>query len=149
MEQRSPVHETSEETQAGAVKTDIAVTPLGVPLLAGPGAISTVILMQTQAGGDLWKNVALCGCVIIVSLATYIILRMAAHGAKWLGEKRKGLAADEVGEEFGDFWLVMRGQGVQCGGAQKFVLRGGLFEHQRETFLMLSQACDGGGFDFG
>jgi multiple antibiotic resistance protein len=84
MAKRSPVRETSEETEAGAEKTDIAIAPLGVPLLAGPGAISTVILMQTQAGGDLWKNVALCGCVIVVSLAAYIILRTAAHGAKWL-----------------------------------------------------------------
>ena len=84
MAKRSPVRETSEETEAAAEKTDIAVTPLGVPLLAGPGAISTVILMQTQAGSDLWKNVALCGCVMTVLLATYIILRTAAHGAKWL-----------------------------------------------------------------
>ena len=84
MAKRSPVRETSEETKAAAEKTDIAVTPLGIPLLAGPGAISTVILMQTQAGSDLWKNVALCGCVMTVLLATYIILRTAAHGAKWL-----------------------------------------------------------------
>jgi multiple antibiotic resistance protein len=84
MAKRSPVRETSEETEAGAEKTDIAITPLGVPLLAGPGAISTVILMQSQTGGDLWKNVALCGCVVAVALVAYIILRMAAHGASWL-----------------------------------------------------------------
>src|SRR6266699_1258866 len=39
--QRSRMHETREETAAGAVKTDIAVTPLAIPMLAGPGAIST------------------------------------------------------------------------------------------------------------
>ena len=84
MAKRSPVRETSEETEAGAEKTDLAITPLAVPLLAGPGAISTVIMMRGQAGGDLGKNVALCGCVLGVSLATYLILRMAAQGAKWL-----------------------------------------------------------------
>ena len=39
--QRSRVQETSEETTAGAEKADIAITPLAVPMLAGPGAIST------------------------------------------------------------------------------------------------------------
>src|SRR5437588_7914992 len=47
--QRSRVHETSEETAAGAVKTDIAVAPLAIPMLAGPGAISTAILLHNQA----------------------------------------------------------------------------------------------------
>src|SRR5690242_15143650 len=47
--QRSRVHETSEETLAGAEKTDIAVTPLAIPMLSGPGAISTVVLLQAEA----------------------------------------------------------------------------------------------------
>jgi hypothetical protein len=37
--QRSRVQETREETDAGAAKEDIAITPLAVPMLAGPGAI--------------------------------------------------------------------------------------------------------------
>ena len=37
--QRSRVHETREETAAGIEKTDIAVAPLAIPMLAGPGAI--------------------------------------------------------------------------------------------------------------
>src|SRR5438876_12356298 len=36
--QRSRVHETSEDTAAGAIKTDIAVAPLAVPMLAAAGA---------------------------------------------------------------------------------------------------------------
>ena len=56
--QRSRVHETSEETAAGAIKTDIAVTPLAIPMLAGPGAISTAILLHNQAA-NLTQRVAL------------------------------------------------------------------------------------------
>ena len=37
--QRSRVQETREETEAGTAKEDIAITPLAVPMLAGPGAI--------------------------------------------------------------------------------------------------------------
>src|SRR5215210_3912498 len=47
--QRSRVQETREETAAGLEKTDIAVAPLAIPMLAGPGAISTAILLQNQA----------------------------------------------------------------------------------------------------
>jgi len=78
--QRSRVQETREETQAGVEKTDIAVTPLAIPMLSGPGAISTVILLQSEAV-TLWHSLALVGCILLVSLASYAILRMAAEGA--------------------------------------------------------------------
>ena len=81
--QRSRVQETREETAEGAGKTDIAVTPLAIPMLSGPGAISTVILLQSEAK-TVWHSFALCGCVLLVSLASYGVLRMAVHGAKAL-----------------------------------------------------------------
>jgi multiple antibiotic resistance protein len=81
--QRSRVQETSEETAAGAEKTDIAVTPLAIPMLAGPGAISTAILLHNQAAG-LVQRVALYLCIVAVSLASYLILRISARGARWL-----------------------------------------------------------------
>src|SRR5690349_15125607 len=62
---RSPVKETREEKDAGTAKDDIAVTPLAVPMLAGPGAISTAILLRTQAKG--WtEEVALVVCIVVV-----------------------------------------------------------------------------------
>jgi multiple antibiotic resistance protein len=81
--QRSRLQQTREETEAGAEKTDIAVTPLAVPMLAGPGAISTAILLQNQAR-DFAQHAALCGCILGVSLASYLILRVSARGARWL-----------------------------------------------------------------
>lgn len=81
--QRSRVQETTEETTAGAAKEDIAVTPLAIPMLAGPGAISTVIVLHGQARG-LAQQIALCGCILAVSLASYLILRLSARGMKWL-----------------------------------------------------------------
>ncbi|MEI6075862.1 MAG: MarC family protein [Verrucomicrobiota bacterium] len=81
--QRSRVQETHEETAAGAEKTDIAVTPLAIPMLSGPGAISTVILLQSEAA-TVWHSLALCGCILLVSLTSYGILHMAAHGANRL-----------------------------------------------------------------
>ena len=81
--QRSRVQETSEETAAGAVKTDIAIAPLAIPMLAGPGAISTAILLHKQAA-TVAQRVALYLCIIAVALASYLILRLSARGARWL-----------------------------------------------------------------
>ena len=81
---RSRVQETSEETAAGMEKTDIAVAPLAIPMLAGPGAISTAILLHNQAA-NVYQRVGLYVCILAVSFASYIILRVSARGAKWLG----------------------------------------------------------------
>lgn len=81
--QRSAVVETNEETAAGAQKDDIAITPLAIPMLAGPGAISTVILLNGRARG-LDQSIALIGCIAVVCAVTYWILRFAAvHGARF------------------------------------------------------------------
>lgn len=81
--QRSRVYETNEETNAAREKEDIAITPLAIPMLAGPGAISTVILLQNRAE-NVAQLVALGLCIVAVAIATYAILHIAARGAQWL-----------------------------------------------------------------
>lgn len=74
---------TSEESDAGAEKDDIAVTPLAIPLLAGPGAISTSIMLANQSQG--WEQKAsLYTVIVFISLISYVILRLAIKGANWL-----------------------------------------------------------------
>ena len=80
---RSEVRETTEETAAGADKEDIAITPLAVPMLAGPGAITTAILMQSQAEG-LAQYIALYSCIVAVCAVAYLILYMSARGMQWI-----------------------------------------------------------------
>lgn len=94
--QRSRVQETHEETRAGAEKTDIAVTPLAIPMLSGPGAISTTIVLQNEAK-NLAEHVALYGCIAVVMLASYFILRVAARGAKWLNPIAMSIAIRIMG----------------------------------------------------
>lgn len=81
--QRSRVHETSEETAAGIEKNDIAIAPLAIPMLAGPGAISTAILLNNQAANVAQRG-ALFISILAVCLSCYLILRVSAHGARWL-----------------------------------------------------------------
>lgn len=82
--QRSPVRDTIEETRAGTAKDDIAITPLAVPMLSGPGAISTTILLHSKAD-TLGKQLGLYLSIVVVCFAAYLILRWSSHGAKWLG----------------------------------------------------------------
>ncbi len=94
--QRSRVKETSEETAAGVEKTDIAITSLAIPMLAGPGAISTAILLHNQAG-NLGRRTALYLCILVVCLASYLILRIAARGARWLSPIAMNITARIMG----------------------------------------------------
>ena len=81
--QRSRVQETSEETEAGADKNDVAITPLAVPMLAGPGAISSAILLQGRAE-NLPQSIALYLCIVGVAFVTYLVFHVSAGGARWL-----------------------------------------------------------------
>jgi multiple antibiotic resistance protein len=81
--QRSRVQETRGEVEAGAEKTDIAITPLAVPMLAGPGAISSVILLHNQAA-NLAQEIAVFACIGVVSVLSYFVLRFASHGTRFL-----------------------------------------------------------------
>ncbi len=83
--QRSAVQETAEETEAGARKDDIAITPLAIPMMAGPGAISAVILLESQAA-DWTQRGVLLGCIAAIGIVSYLILAVAGRGAAhWLG----------------------------------------------------------------
>ncbi len=93
---RSEVRETSEETAAGADKEDIAITPLAVPMLAGPGAITTAILMQNEAEGVV-QHMALYVCIVAVCVISYVILRMSAHGLRWISPLAMKIAARLMG----------------------------------------------------
>jgi multiple antibiotic resistance protein len=77
---RSGAQQTDEEVEAGAAKDDIAIAPLGVPMLAGPGAISTALILLNRAHGPA-QVAMLYVCIAAVCLATYIILQIAARGA--------------------------------------------------------------------
>jgi multiple antibiotic resistance protein len=74
---------TAEEKQAAREKDDIAITPLAVPLLCGPGAISTVIILQTQAPG-VKHSIALYACIPVVYGVAFLVLKISSHGAAWL-----------------------------------------------------------------
>jgi multiple antibiotic resistance protein len=82
--QRSSIQETVEEKEAGVVKEDIAITPLAIPMLAGPGAISTVILLENKAQG-VPQLMALYITICVVCIASYFLFHVAARGTVLFG----------------------------------------------------------------
>lgn len=80
---KSAMRETPEEFEEGMHKDDIAITPLAVPLLAGPGAITTSIVLAGRAEG-FGQHVLFYVCIVAVALISYFVLTIAADGAKKL-----------------------------------------------------------------
>jgi multiple antibiotic resistance protein len=76
---------TPEETREAEQKSDIAVVPLAIPLLSGPGAISTVIIFANQSSSWSDKGLLIASCVM-VALAVWIALRMAMPIGALLGK---------------------------------------------------------------
>ena len=75
---------TPEEQAESVEKNSIAVVPMAIPLLSGPGAISTVIVYANLDRS--WPHLALVGCVIAsVALAVLLALLMAERIASLLG----------------------------------------------------------------
>jgi len=69
----SPQRQTREEVQEGIDKPDIALVPLAIPILSGPGAIATVMSLGTQAK-TLWHSTALIASITFTMAAAYVIL---------------------------------------------------------------------------
>ncbi len=81
----SPVRQTEEEARDVAEKNSVAVVPLGIPLLAGPGAISTVIVYANYESS--WSHLLyLSAAIFIVSVAIWATFRLAPLIASALGK---------------------------------------------------------------
>jgi multiple antibiotic resistance protein len=81
--QRS-TQEGTEELMEGQQKEDVGITPLGIPMLAGPGAMSTVMVLGAQAS-DTASKVIVHGSIVITMLISWILLRVGDRVFSKLG----------------------------------------------------------------
>jgi multiple antibiotic resistance protein len=82
---RSGTQEVTEERLEGATKEEVGVTPLGIPMLAGPGAISTVMVLMGQSR-YWWQAIPVFAAIGITALASYYVLAGANRVRGFLGE---------------------------------------------------------------
>lgn len=82
---RSPTQESSDEAAEASRKEDAGIVPLGIPMLAGPGAISSVMVLVGQSP-DKWHMLAILGSIAITAAASYGVLAGADGLRRVLGE---------------------------------------------------------------
>lgn len=76
------------DTSSSLVATDyrdIALVPLAVPLLSGPGAISTILVL-TSRSYNLWEDGIILGALVLTMLITYTVFRFAEPLLQFLKE---------------------------------------------------------------
>ena len=103
---RSGVNATAEEESEGAAKEDIGIIPLGLPSLAGPGAITTVIALESQAT-SVGQSLSIYVAILLVVLISWVALGAAPFVTRKLGQagmnvftRIMGLLAMVVGAQF-------------------------------------------------
>lgn len=92
----TPARHTHEEDAEAESKEDIAVVPLAIPLLAGPGAISLVIVDAHQAPGVLGKLVFSVG-IAAVAFVVWVVLWLAEPIGRRLGTAGLNIATRIMG----------------------------------------------------
>lgn len=76
---------TPEETREGTAKEDASIIPLGMPMLAGPGAISTVMVLIGESH-TMWRRGIVFAAILVTSLAAYLVLAGASRVRNYMGE---------------------------------------------------------------
>lgn len=117
---RGALRATEPERQA-AIRTedDISVFPLAIPLIAGPGAMTTMVLLHSSSGGAVAGIAAIQAALVVALAATLACLLAARHVARLLGET----GASVIGRVLGVLLAALAAQ-ITLDGVREALLRG-------------------------
>jgi multiple antibiotic resistance protein len=65
-------------------KEDVSITPLAIPLLAGPGAITAVMLFTNQYGGATGATIVVTALLVVMAIS-WLFLRYSEWFQKVIG----------------------------------------------------------------
>jgi len=82
---RSATQESTEEATEARAKEDAGIVPLGIPMLAGPGAITSVMVLVGQAQ-TRWQMIAILTSILITAAICYLVLGNSDRVARALGD---------------------------------------------------------------
>lgn len=82
---RSRTRTTPSEMEEAEEKDDVAYTPLGIPLIAGPGSIASIMILSSEAENNLDK-LTLFLTLVIVLFATFIIFKLSKFLSNYFGK---------------------------------------------------------------
>ena len=105
--QTSATRTTEEEQRESQARDDIAIFPLAIPMLAGPGAIAMVMVLMSRAAWRPIPTAAVFVAVTITCIASWLLMRYAANAERLLPktllrafERVMGLLLAAVAVEF-------------------------------------------------
>jgi multiple antibiotic resistance protein len=87
---------SGQEVDEAVHKPDVAIVPLAMPLLAGPGSIATVMVLVAQAK-HLWQFVLLGLAIVVTSVISYFMLRAAGLVNRFLGKSGRAILERVMG----------------------------------------------------
>ena len=88
---------TREQEVATRTNDDISVFPLAIPLIAGPGAMTTMVLLRTTSGGDPWKVGGVLAALAVAVGITLAALLFAERVCRLLGETGSSVVGRVLG----------------------------------------------------
>ena len=78
---RSPTQEATGDTEEASLKEDAGIVPLGIPMLAGPGAISSVMVLVGQVPSLWnWEMGAILGSIAVTCVISFLFWRRQVMG---------------------------------------------------------------------
>lgn len=78
------IFQSAKDVFAGDYSHDSFLFPIAIPCLAGPSAITTVMILRSQQQTDLW---GLMLALLVVLIATFIVFLLGRKISDWLGER--------------------------------------------------------------
>ncbi len=83
---RSATQETSHDAQEAAAKDDAGIVPMGIPMLAGPGSITSVMVLVGQAQGRWTLIGAILASILITAVICFLVLGNSGRVVRLLGD---------------------------------------------------------------
>lgn len=78
--------ETKAEQEEARGRQDVSVFPLGIPIIAGPGALASLMILVGEARPHAWGLPLVLGLTAVVLLLSYLALRLAERLGRLLGQ---------------------------------------------------------------
>ena len=77
---------TPGELEESGTRQDISVFPLAIPLIAGPGALTAIVLLMSEGAGNIALQAAIVAVLLAILAVTLLCLLAAAQIVRLLGE---------------------------------------------------------------
>ncbi len=87
---------SGKEMTEAMSKPDVAIVPLAMPLLAGPGSIATVMVLAAQAN-HAWQFLLVALSILITAVLSYVLLRAASLVNRVLGNSGRAILERVMG----------------------------------------------------